>query len=119
MKVRSFAEIFNDLKDIDFEAIEENVVTGEEYECWVKSRFIENVDEIDTVEVSSNVVCTVTYKISASDNSKLNSKNNLISHGQSTLLCDGVEKADLNMKFSINSYAKEINKCDQDFSTAA
>lgn len=39
MKIRSFEEIHNDLMNINFEPVKENVITGEEYEDWVKARF--------------------------------------------------------------------------------
>lgn len=39
MKVRTFKEVYDDLIDIDFDTNNEGVVTGEEYEEWVKERF--------------------------------------------------------------------------------
>lgn len=45
MKVRSFKELYEDLKDIEFKKTNENVVTGEEYENWVKERFRNLTDE--------------------------------------------------------------------------
>lgn len=38
-RVRTFKEVYDDLVDIDFDANNERVVTGEKYKEWVKERF--------------------------------------------------------------------------------
>ncbi|HFD2052185.1 TPA: hypothetical protein ACF2DE_002916 [Clostridium perfringens] len=38
-KIRTFEEVHDDIADIDFDISGEGVITGEEYEDWVKERF--------------------------------------------------------------------------------
>lgn len=38
-RIRSFKELYKDIADIDFDVNKETVITGEEYEDWVKEKF--------------------------------------------------------------------------------
>lgn len=44
MKVRTFKEISKELENIEFNPTDKNVVTGEAYEDWTKTKFIKVVD---------------------------------------------------------------------------
>ena len=47
MRIRSFKELCRDLIKIDFTKTNKNIVTGEEYEDWNKSRFIKAINNVD------------------------------------------------------------------------
>lgn len=44
MEVRSFEELYNELIKVDFIETDKNVVTGEEYEDWIKEKFRRGID---------------------------------------------------------------------------
>lgn len=121
MKIRSFEEIYNDLMDINFEPIGENVITGEEYEDWIKTRFITAIDSTETVKISSDAIYKMEYKMNGLDCSDFYPKNTSVFCKKYTLLDNAVERTDLNIKFSLksNNCARETNQCNDDFSAAA
>lgn len=121
MKIRSFEEIYNDLIDIKFEPSGDNVITGEEYEDWIKTRFMTAVDSTETAKISSDTIYKMEYKMSYLDCSDFYTKNTSVFCRKDTLLDNAVEKTNLNIKFSLksNNPARKINKCNDDFSAAA
>ena len=116
MKIRSFKELYNELIKVGFVETDKNIVTGEEYEDWNKSRFIEAIDGSKVKEAVSDAVYTYQYDIKISKNI-VDSASKYLEKLIKSINVEFYASCINNIEISIKD--KKKNTCEQDYSLAA